>query len=155
MNHFKILKKRAVICIGLMASSSAFSMEMAGCVLENNKVLSLTNLDSVPTYSYGTTKKNELTLSRDVPGVSVYKQALALGGGFIDYIRFQNGDYSYAVFNGRGKGWDFSGLLVYKGKKMIMSKSCESDYLEFDLDRVNALNDPANFVSPPDSAFYE
>lgn len=155
MNQLKALKKIAVICIGLMASSSAFSMEMTGCVLENNKILSLTNLDSVPTYSYGTTKKNELTLSDDVSGVRVYKNHIGFSGGAILYIRFQNGDYSYVAFNGRGKGWDFSGLIVYKGKKMIMSKSCESDYLEFDLDRVNALNDPADFVSAPDSAFYK
>lgn len=144
-----------VICIGLMVSSSAFSMEMTGCVLENNKVLSLTNLDSVPTYSYGTTKKNELTLSEDIPGVRVYKQALTFGGGLIDYIRFQNGDYSYVAFNGRGKGFDFTGLIVYKAEKMIMSKSCKDSSFRLDLDRINALKDPADFVSAPDSAFYK
>ncbi|MDD3759057.1 MAG: hypothetical protein PHN76_12995 [Advenella sp.] len=155
MNQLKVLKKIAFMCLGLMASSSAFSMEMTGCVLENNKVLSLTNLDSVPTYSYGTTKKNELTLSEDIPGVRVYKQALTFGGGLIDYIRFQNGDYSYVAFNGRGKGWIFSGLIVYKGNKVIMSKSCKGSALDFDLELVNAVNDPSDkYEFAPDSANY-
>ena len=88
MNKLQVLKKMAVMCLGLMASSSAFSMEMTGCVLENNKVLSLTNLDSVPTYSYGTTKKNELTLSGDVPGVRVYKKRLMFARGEAMYPEF-------------------------------------------------------------------
>jgi len=155
MNQLKVLKKIAFMCLGLMASSSAFSMEMTGCVLENNKVLSLTNLDFIPTYSYGTTKKNELTLSEDVPGVRVYKNHIGLSGGAISYIRFQNGDYSYVAFDGLGKGFDFTGLIVYKGEKMIMSKSCKDSSFRLDLDRINALKDPADFVSAPNSAFYK
>lgn len=155
MNQLKVLKKIAVMCLGLMASSSAFSMEMTGCVLENNKVLSLTNLDSVPTYSYGTTKKNEQTLSEDVPGVRVYKKMLTFAGGGAMYIRFQNGDYSYVAYDGLGKGWIFSGLIVYKGNKVIMSKSCKGSELDFDPELVNVVNDPSDkYEFAPASANY-
>lgn len=94
-------------------------------------------------------------LSEGVSGVRVYKQALTFSGGFVDYIRFLNGDYSYVAFNGRGKEWIFSGLIVYKGEKMIMSKSCRGSELDFDPELVNAINDQSNkYDLAPDSANY-
>lgn len=126
----------------MIASPAALSME-TGCTLENNKVLTLTNLDSSPTYSYGTAQKKELTLSAQ-SGNEVYKGSPIFSGGGASYLRFVNGAYSYVAYSGMGRGWEFTGLIVYKGKDVIMNRLCKdhNDSFNFDVNRINAPEDP-------------
>ncbi|WP_253283013.1 hypothetical protein [Cedecea davisae] len=95
------------------------------CELENGKYALIRLNEQVPTYYYGPLEKVELTLPKiagDKTQVRVGNMAFAGGGA--TYYRFINGNYSYVVYSGIGRGWEFTGLKVYQGKKLIMKKAC-------------------------------
>lgn len=48
-----------------------------------------------------------------------------IGGASSVYIRFQNGNYNYVLYDGEGKGWYYQGVVVYKGDKIISKKACK------------------------------
>lgn len=145
MKRFLSMKFLTALCATVAVSSNAVALEMTGCTLDNNKIVTLSNLDSVPIYSYGTAKKNELTLSQEIPGVNVYKKQVMFSGGGAEYLRFQKGAYSYVAYSGIGKGWNFIGLIVYKGHKVIMSQSCKNydNALILNMETINAQEDPS------------
>lgn len=153
MNPFCSLIKFIALGVGMMASSAVLAMGTVGCTLENNKVLTLTNLESSPTYHYGTAQKKEITLSAQSTNIKVYKGSSMFSGGGSSHVRFVNGAYSYVAYNGMGRGWEFVGLIVYKGTKVLMHKSCKNynDALAIDINAINAPEDPApdDFGNPP------
>lgn len=133
-----------IVILGLF-STSALAMEFT-CQLENKKYVSVTvDHNQAPQYRYGTLAKPEISLPADGKGTqNVYVgQAQFAAGGSV-YIRFQNGAYSYLLYEGSGRGWEFKGLAVYKGKKLINSKQCQ-DTNAFD------LYDILNFNLPKDT----
>lgn len=136
------MKKKLAITALLFPLSAILSQaqaESVSCVLENNKVITVSHLGSNPTYSYGTAGNAELILPSKVTGSHVYKGREMFSGGGSKYVAFTNGAYTYAVYSGGGRGWDFHGLRVYKDADVIMEKQCkEYGALEYDFDAVNA-----------------
>lgn len=122
-----------------------------GCVLENNKVVVLSDLNTNPTYTYGKPGKPEIVLSAD-SGSNVFVGSQMFSGGGSTYVRFTNGNISYVAYNGTGNGWDYIGLLVYDKNKLIFHNSCQSyDLLHgISYDHINAPKDEnGGFVGPP------
>lgn len=111
-------------------------------MLENNKVVTVSHLASNPVYSYGTAGKVELTLPTKSGNSRVYKGTETFIGGGSTYIAFTNGAYTYALYNGIGRGWEFVGLRVYKGVDIIMERSCKNyDSLPLLSSAINAPED--------------
>jgi len=48
------------------------------------------------------------------------------GGGA--YLKFRNGDYSYTIFTGIGKGWQKEGVVVEKSDKRIAFLQCKGPW---------------------------
>lgn len=138
------VKTLAGLALFSCLSATALAADTAGCTLENGKTLSLTDLGTAPAYRYGTKDKAELSLAAGQKDIQVYKGLVMFSGGVASYIRFANGQYSYVAYDGMGKGWAFTGLIVYKKDKVIMSKSCKNDKnaLDFDVSTVQAPEDP-------------
>ncbi len=136
----KVIVAAIVLPLSLMISQA--SAETISCVLENNKVVTVSHLSSEPVYSYGTADKVELTLPTKSASSRVYKGAETFMGGGSTYIAFTNGAYTYALYNGIGRGWEFVGLRVYKGTEKIMEKGCKDYYsLTLNFDAINAPED--------------
>lgn len=136
MNYKLITATLAISLVGLTSNVNA---ESVSCVLENNKVITLSNLGSTPTYSYGTAGKVELSLPSGSTNSRVYKGTEAFSGGGSQYVAFTNGAYTYAIYDGIGRGWELHGLRVYKNADVIMEKQCKQlDALQYDHDAVNA-----------------
>lgn len=132
----------AAIVLPLSFLANHAGAETMSCVLENNKVVTVSHLGSEPVYSYGTAGKVELTLPTKSASSRVYKGAETFMGGGSTYIAFTNGAYTYALYNGIGRGWEFVGLRVYKGVDIIMEKSCKDyDSLNLNFDAINAPED--------------
>lgn len=95
------------------------------CELTNGKYVIVRLDHDVPTYYYGSLEKVEMTLPQnegDKTQVRLGEMTFSGGGAY--YYRFINGNYSYVVYSGTGKGWDYTGLKVYKNQKLIMKKEC-------------------------------
>lgn len=136
----KIITAVCALPLSLLASQA--SAETISCVLENNKVVTVSHLSSEPVYSYGTADKVELTLPTKSASSRVYKGAETFMGGGSTYIAFTNGAYTYALYNGIGRGWEFVGLRVYKGVDIILEKSCKDyDSLPLLSSAINAPED--------------
>lgn len=132
----------AAIALPLSFLANQASAETVSCVLENNKVVTVSHLGSEPVYSYGTAGKAELTLPSKSANSRVYKGTEMFAGGGSTYIAFTNGAYTYALYNGIGRGWEFVGLRVYKGADIIMEKGCKDyDSLTLVVDAINAPED--------------
>lgn len=134
---FKLILSSLVLPLSMLASHA--QAESVSCVLENNKVLTVSHLHSAPTYSYGTAGKVELTLPSGAANSRVYKGTQMFNGGGAQYLAFTNGAYTYTVYDGMGRGWEFYGLRVYKNADIILEKQCKQmGGLQFDFDAVNA-----------------
>ncbi|MEY1389945.1 hypothetical protein AB7044_12655 [Providencia stuartii] len=104
------------------------------CQLGNKKYVSvIVDAGKTPQYRYGTLAKPEITLPLNEKGA---RNIFVGQGHFIAgeslYIRFQNGPYSYLLYQGEGRGWAFKGLAVYKNNKLINKKECQN-WNSFDL----------------------
>lgn len=44
------------------------------------------------------------------------------GGASSVYIRLQNGNYNYVLYDCEGKGWYYQGIVVYQDKKSLVIK---------------------------------
>lgn len=136
----KMIMAACALPLSLLANQA--SAETMSCVLENNKVVTVSHLSSEPVYSYGTAGKVELTLPSKSASSRVYKGAETFMGGGSTYVAFTNGVYTYALYNGIGRGWEFVGLRVYKGTEKIMEKGCKNYYsLNLSFDAINAPED--------------
>lgn len=116
-----------LVSLGLF-SASASAIEYS-CLLENNKLVSVVvEKGKTPVYRYGTLGKTEITLPANAKGKEniFVGQGMFIGGASSVYIRFQNGDYNYVLYDGEGKGWYYQGVIVYKGDKIISKKACKS-----------------------------
>lgn len=139
MNN-KLVTAALALSLGTLASN--VNAETISCVLENNKVVTVSHLASNPVYSYGTAGKVELTLPTKSGNSRVYKGTETFIGGGSTYIAFTNGAYTYALYNGIGRGWEFVGLRVYKGVDIIMERSCKNyDSLPLLSSAINAPED--------------
>lgn len=127
------MKRISMIAILLAAMSVATYAQaeipdpelIFNCDLPNEKGVVIRLKDNVPTYYYGSIEQVEMTLPRiegDKTQVRVGEMTFAGGGSF--YYRFINGNFSYVVYSGMGRGWEFTGLKVYQGKKRIMKREC-------------------------------
>ncbi|WP_322997320.1 hypothetical protein [Castellaniella sp.] len=124
-----------------------------GCVLKNGKTVMVSDLYGQPTYQYGSAAKVELTLPGTHTGSKFTKGTQMFAGGGASYLQFTNKNYSYVIYSGIGKGWDFEGLLIYKNDKQIGYQRCKEvpNLLEqVDFDAINAPMDEENyFIGPP------
>lgn len=124
------MKTIKLILIGTAVSLQAIALNTYAendsflCELNNNKAVFVNSLGtSSPWYQYGTDNNNpELTLNSET--TQTYYGEMDFAGGSAEYIRFTNGEYSYQVYFGEGRGWNFLGLAVYKGHKKLMKKEC-------------------------------
>lgn len=126
--------KTQLTALSLLAAATLMNQAVAAppdpellfnCDLSNGKVVVVRLNNGVPGYSYGSIEKVEMTLPKsagDKTQVRAGQMAFSGGGAF--YYRFINGVYSYVVYSGIGKGWEFTGLKVYKNTKLLMKKEC-------------------------------
>lgn len=141
----------------LLAAVAMFAASVqaqdTSCVLTNGKTLAITNIDAHPTYTYGKAGKVEMTLPGTTTEDKVYKAEAMFSGGGAIYVRFTKGAYSYVAYSGIGKGWNFEGLLVYKGQKLAMHKQCKDGgklLAGVSASNINAPEDTSgDFVGPP------
>ncbi|HHR6078085.1 TPA: hypothetical protein ACS7ZY_000406 [Providencia alcalifaciens] len=124
------MSKKIAVCLALgLIATSASAMEYT-CQLENDKLVSVVvEKGKVPVYRYGTLGKTEITLPMNAKGKeTIYVgQSTFIAGGSV-YIRFQNGAFSYLLYSGSGRGWDFEGIAVYKNGKLINKKACKTGF---------------------------
>jgi hypothetical protein len=77
-------------------------------------------------YAYG--KPGALDLSAPEKAITARQNltrgSIAYSGGGTDYVRIQNGAFSYIVYSGIGKGWEQEGVVVQKDGKTISSHIC-------------------------------
>ena len=135
------MMRRSISCIALAVFISAplVNAESISCVLENNKVLTVSNLSTSPVYSYGTAGNFELVLPRDASNGMVFKGQENFNAGDATFIAFTNNSYTYAIYRGEGRGWQFDGLRIYKGSEIIFEQPCKiPEAILFDLSDVNA-----------------
>lgn len=68
-------------------------------------------------------------------------------------LTFAHVAYSYVAYSGIGRGWNFEGLLVYKGRTLVMHKACKEAgklLAGVSASDINAPEDAAgDFVGPP------
>lgn len=127
------------IVLPLSFLASQVNAETISCVLENNKVVAVSHLASNPVYGYGSAGKVELILPSGSANSHAYKGTEMFSGGGSSYLAFTSGAYTYAVYNGMGRGWEFEGLRVYKGAEIIMESQCKRyGSIVFDYSAVNA-----------------
>lgn len=133
-----MIKKYAAFFIPLFFVGGA-KAESLSCVLENEKVMTVSGLSSDPVYSYGTAGEFEIVLPRDSVNGGVYKGREAFSGGGASYIAFTNGDYTYAIYSGIGRGWYFDGLRLYKGSEIIFEQPCKvPEAMKYSYESINA-----------------
>ncbi|WP_265693387.1 hypothetical protein [Providencia rustigianii] len=116
--------KKIAVCLALgLFTASASAVEYT-CQLENNKTVSVVvETGKVPVYRYGTLGKTEITLPINAKGQeSIYVGQGTFSAGGSIYIRFQNGPFSYLLYDGEGRGWYFQGIAVYKNGKLVNKK---------------------------------
>ena len=53
---------------------------------------------------------------------------MAYSGGGGAFLKFNNADYTYAVFTGIGKGWEKEGVLVQKAGKQVAYLQCQGPW---------------------------
>lgn len=122
------MNKRLIALVIATAAGALVSMSVKAapndfyCKLNNGKELRVANMGGSPTYQYGSLAKTEMALP--TPDAPAHYGQTSFSGGGAGYYRFTNGKYSYVVYDGIGKGWSFTGLLVYKGDTLVMKKEC-------------------------------
>ena len=127
------------LALAVFISATHVNAESISCVLENNKVLTVSNLSTSPVYSYGTAGNFELVLPRDASNGMVFKGQESFNAGGATFLAFTNNTYTYAIYSGEGRGWHFDGLRIYKGSDMIFEQQCKiREAVWFDLSDVNA-----------------
>ncbi len=107
------------------------------CLLENKKFVAVCapydaakNQDTAVVYRYGTPDHIELTLPEDstqfrkVTHVDESVSNKAMEDD--EYVRFTDLHFSYITYNAFGNGFDFSGLAVFDGQKLVSNKHCLS-----------------------------
>lgn len=116
----------AVAAVFVLLSASVHAEEFT-CQLENGKYVSVfVEHGKPPVYRYGTLAKTEITLPvPQQPNNNVFYGHQMFVAGASTYVRFKNGNYSYVVYDGEGRGWQFNGVIVYKGNDIISKKGCK------------------------------
>jgi hypothetical protein len=103
------------------------------CDTANAKVISLcssstlTSSDGYLQYRFGPAGKPEFVYpaTREHPGKYFQLGTLMYSGGGGEFLKFRNGEYTYIVFDGIGKGWEKAGVVVSKSEKRIAYLPCK------------------------------
>ncbi|MGY5958635.1 hypothetical protein ACUY4R_000350 [Kosakonia sp. BK9b] len=145
MKRFPVAAGAMVLMAGLSCAHAAPPEPelLFNCDLTNGKSVTVRVDNGVPAYSYGSIEKLEMALPK-ITGDKTQVRAgkTAFSGGGASWYRFINGRYSYVVYSGIGKGWEFTGLKVYQGQKLIMKKSCQQGgFLSNPYQGENLVND--------------
>jgi hypothetical protein len=118
------------------------------CKIGTHTVM-VTDDNGALTYQYGTSQKEELKISGSASSGNVFQLEQRFAG-IENQLRFKRGDYSYLVYSVEGNDQTgaqaVSGLVVMKGTKTILDKTC-SPFAEL------ALPDPSENI-PEDSDTY-
>ncbi|MCH1919019.1 hypothetical protein L9G15_06175 [Shewanella sp. A3A] len=129
---------KSILCLtGLLAACfPAFGQALCGaedkvvfsCEIGHKNVSACLTPNSSVKYLYGTKDKVELSLNSPV-----FSSAACSGGG-ISRLRFQNGNYSYIVYDvmcnaesigeGQWSKTDYAGLIVLNSNKVIVNNDC-------------------------------
>ena len=97
------------------------------CEIGNKNVSACLTPGAIVKYLYGNKDKVELSLSSPV-----FSSSMCSGGG-ISRLRFQNGNYSYIVYDvmcntsisdSQWNKTDFAGLIVLNRDKVIVNNNC-------------------------------
>lgn len=98
------------------------------CRLSGGKSVTVTQDGGRFLYRYGTAGKTELTIAGTARNGRIFQRASSHGGVTVSELRFVSGPYSYIVHSfPRSDIVDndpSSGLMVFRGGKMIMDRSC-------------------------------
>ena len=66
--------------------------------------------------------------TREHPKNFFLSGTMMFSGGGGAYLKFTNGDCTYAVFTGIGKGWKKEGVVVQKGGKQVAYLPCKGKW---------------------------
>lgn len=124
-----MLKQISVLGL-LLFSSVTFAQNnvIHRCDLKNGRTVTVTLENGVPTYRYGKNSNIEMALPKNGNRTQVKYANLSFSGGGGEYYRFINGDYSYVVYTGVGRGWERDEVVVFKGEKKLKTISCKSSF---------------------------
>ena len=117
------------------------------CRLPGGKIVTVTRDGGHFLYRYGAAGRPELTIEGTAANGRLFKQAALHGGAYDIQLRFVSGAYSYIVHSfPRSDIVDNvprSGLMVFRGGRRIMDRSCEpwADISFGDFDPLFALPD--------------
>ncbi len=130
MKSILCLTSLLAICFPVFGSTlcDAEDKVVFSCEIDNKNVSACLTPNAVVKYLYGNEDKIELSLSS--PVFSIH----GCSGGAISRLRFQNGNYSYIVYDvlcnaerigdGQWNKTDFAGLIVLNRDKVIVNNDC-------------------------------
>lgn len=122
------------------------------CMTKQNKIISLCaskGLSATNGYiQYRFGKKDAIELiyptNQTMPASKAFQgraQMFSGGGGI--YLRFKNKAYDYLIYEGIGKGWTVSGLILLKNSKFLTYFACSNKAIaEITPDLLNQLDIP-------------
>ena len=124
-----MLKKLSILGMMLLSTSTfANNSILYSCPVKNGDRVQVILSKGVPTYQYFSQGKAQLKLPRSSPANNVKYANFSYSGGGAEYYRFINGDYSYVVYSGIGRGWQRDEVMVFKGLKKISTLKCKSAF---------------------------
>ena len=104
------------------------------CSTTHDKIISLCASDSKDNgntgimYRFGNQNHVELAYPASMqPAKQAFRgraQMFSGGGGI--YLRFNNNDFDYVIYDGTGKGWQMHGVVVLKNKKFVTYLACHN-----------------------------
>lgn len=124
-----MLKRISVLGLVLFSSITfAKNNVIHRCDLTNGRTVTVTLENDVPVYRYGKNNTIEMSLPKNGNHSHVKYANFSFSGGGGEYYRFINGNYSYVVYTGIGRGWERNEVLVYKGHKKLSTIKCKSKF---------------------------
>lgn len=125
------------------------------CAAANAKVISLCSSSRLTPdsgylqYRFGQGGKPELVYpaGKEHPRRHFQYGTQMYSGGGSAFLKFNNGDYTYTVFSGMGKGWAEEGVVVTKSGKQVAYLKCKgaaTDGLDAEwFNKIGIPEDPA------------
>ncbi|KTD17041.1 lysozyme inhibitor LprI family protein [Legionella jordanis] len=139
------MDKKKILCLSALISISTTAFAefpvcqsneqiLFACTTKNNKIISLCapaelSLHSVVRYHFGQAGKPEFSYPANaLPASKAFtgRAQMFSGGGGI-YLRFHNRGYDYILYNGVGKGWKVSGVVVLNQGQFMSYQACTTE----------------------------